>query len=80
MNLAKCPACGKWISNIYFEAHEPPVSKGGSLAVVMRYLLFRCFGKHGYKILKGAWVLLDLMVDGTIAARSPKIAILAIFW
>ena len=28
MNIAKCPTCDKWISNIHYEAHNPSMVHG----------------------------------------------------
>ena len=28
MNIAKCPTCDKWISNIHYEAHGPSAVSG----------------------------------------------------
>lgn len=32
--LVKCPACNKFISNVYFEQYEPSIIRGGSQSYV----------------------------------------------
>lgn len=42
MNIAKCPTCDKWISNIHYEAHDPSAVSGYKGSASFTAVAFPC--------------------------------------